>query len=159
MRGLLILGSIVMVAASAVRSEDNLTKCADTLGVSRVAEVDTTGGALFGDQYPPTTLLQKGEVVLTFDDGPHPTYTKQIEALAAQCTKATFFNVGEMVKQYPDVAREVEAEGHTIGTDTWSHPNRGLCHWRPRRNRSRALSASRIRPSTTKLHHSFGSPT
>ena len=124
MRGLLILGSIVMVAASAVRSEDNLTKCADTLGVSRVAEVDTTGGALFGDQYPPTTLLQKGEVVLTFDDGPHPTYTKQIlEALAAQCTKATFFNVGEMVKQYPDVAREVEAEGHTIGTHTWSHPN------------------------------------
>ena len=124
MRGLLILGSIVMVAGSGVRSEDNLTKCADTLGVSRVAEVDTTGGALFGDQYPPTTLLQKGEVVLTFDDGPHPTYTKQIlEALAAQCTKATFFNVGEMVKQYPDVAREVEAEGHTIGTHTWSHPN------------------------------------
>ena len=75
MRGLLILGSIVMVAASAVRSEDNLTKCADTLGVSRVAEVDTTGGALFGDQYPPTTLLQKGEVVLTFDDGPNPKTT------------------------------------------------------------------------------------
>jgi hypothetical protein len=74
MRGLLILGSIVMVAASAVRSEDNLTKCADTLGVSRVAEVDTTGGALFGDQYPPTTLLQKGEVVLTFDmDRTRPT--------------------------------------------------------------------------------------
>jgi peptidoglycan/xylan/chitin deacetylase (PgdA/CDA1 family) len=109
-----------------VKAEEKPANCEDALGVSRVAEVDTTGGALFGDQYPPTTLLQKGEVVLTFDDGPHPTYTKEIlAALAAQCTKATFFNVGEMVKQFPDVARQVQAEGHTIGTHTWSHRNLG----------------------------------
>jgi peptidoglycan-N-acetylglucosamine deacetylase len=109
-----------------VKSEDKPATCENALGVSRVAEVDTKGGALFGDQYPRTTLLQKGEVVLTFDDGPHPTYTKEIlAALAAQCTKATFFNVGEMVKQFSDVAREVQAQGHTIGTHTWSHPNLG----------------------------------
>jgi peptidoglycan-N-acetylglucosamine deacetylase len=108
------------------KSEEKPASCDDALGVSRVAEVDTTGGALFGDQYPSTTLLQKGEVVLTFDDGPHPTYTKEIlAALAAQCTKATFFNVGEMVKQFPDIAKQVQAEGHTIGTHTWSHPNLG----------------------------------
>ena len=65
-------------------------------------------------------------MVLTFDDGPHPTFTKEIlAALAAQCTKATFFNVGEMVKQFPDVAKQVQAEGHTIGTHTWSHRNLG----------------------------------
>jgi hypothetical protein len=111
---------------SQVEPEDKPASCEDALGVSRVAEVDTKGGALFGDQYPPTTLLQKGEVVLTFDDGPHPTYTKQIlAALAAQCTKATFFNVGEMVKQFPDIAKQVQAEGHTVGTHTWSHRNLG----------------------------------
>jgi peptidoglycan-N-acetylglucosamine deacetylase len=108
------------------KSEEKPASCEDALGVSRVAEVDTAGGALFGDQYPPTTLLQKGEVVLTFDDGPHPTFTKEIlAALAAQCTKATFFNVGEMAKQFPDIAKQVRAEGHTIGTHTWSHPNLG----------------------------------
>jgi peptidoglycan-N-acetylglucosamine deacetylase len=111
---------------SQVTPEGKPATCEDVLGVSRIAEVDTKGGALFGDQYPRTTLLQKGEVVLTFDDGPHPTFTKQIlAALAAQCTKATFFNVGEMVKQFPDVAKQVQAEGHTVGTHTWSHRNLG----------------------------------
>ena len=126
MKKLLLLAILMLLPAAAPRAEDKPADCQDTLGVSRVAEVDTTGGAFFGDQYPPTTLLQKGEVVLTFDDGPHPAYTKEVlAALAAQCTKATFFNVGQMVKQFPDVAREVQAEGHTIGTHTWSHPNLG----------------------------------
>ncbi len=126
MRKLLLLAIVMLLPAAAARAEDKPAGCEDTLGVARVAEVDTTGGPLFGDQYPPTTLLQKGEVVLTFDDGPHPTYTKEIlAALAAQCTKATFFNVGEMVKQFPDIARQVQAEGHTIGTHTWSHRNLG----------------------------------
>lgn len=100
--------------------------CKDKLGVSRVAEVDTAGGGEYGEQYPPTKLLEKGEVALTFDDGPHPEYTRQIlAALAEQCTKATFFEVGEMIKNFPDISKEVQAEGHTVGTHTWSHRNLG----------------------------------
>lgn len=100
--------------------------CAGKLGVARVAEVDTTGGGDYGEQYPPTKLLEKGEVVITFDDGPHPEYTRQIlAALAEQCTKATFFEVGQMIKNFPDIAKEVQAEGHTVGTHTWSHRNLG----------------------------------
>lgn len=98
--------------------------CTGKLGVSRVAEVDTTGGGEYGEQYAPTPLLEKGEVVLTFDDGPHPQYTRQIlDALAAQCTKATFFEVGRMIKEFPDVAKQVQAEGHTVGTHTYTHRN------------------------------------
>jgi peptidoglycan-N-acetylglucosamine deacetylase len=124
MKRLLIVAALALSAPIGLRAEDGAADCKDKLGVSRVAEVDTTGGGQYGDQYPPQHLLEKGEVVLTFDDGPHPTYTKEIlAALKAQCTKATFFNVGEMVKQFPDVAREVQAEGHTIGTHTWTHPN------------------------------------
>jgi len=124
MKRLLILAALALLLPSPPRAEDNAADCADKLGVSRVVEVNTKGGGLYGDQYTPQDLLHKGEVVLTFDDGPHPTYTQEIlAALKAQCTKATFFNVGEMVKQYPDVAREVQAEGHTIGTHTWTHPN------------------------------------
>jgi peptidoglycan-N-acetylglucosamine deacetylase len=103
-----------------------IANCTDKLGVSRVAEVDTTGGGEYGEQYTPRPLLEKGEVVLTFDDGPHPVFTREIlAALAAQCTKATFFSVGRMLKNFPDVARQVQAEGHTVGTHTYTHSNLG----------------------------------
>jgi len=146
MKKLLLVAALLLPAAVA-RAEDNVSKvnaapesatvapaatnntpvnCADKLGVSRVAEVDTTGGGEYGEQYPPKPLLEKGEVVITFDDGPHPQYTREIlDALAAQCTKATFFNVGEMIKEFPDIARQVQAEGHTVGTHTYTHRNLG----------------------------------
>jgi peptidoglycan/xylan/chitin deacetylase (PgdA/CDA1 family) len=121
MRRLLLALLTVLPATAALADPQN---CEGKLGVSRTAVIDPANGAIFGDQYPPTKLLEKGEVVLTFDDGPHPKFTRQILAdLAAECTKATFFNVGEMVADYPDISREVEAAGHTIGTHTWTHPN------------------------------------
>lgn len=123
MKRLLLLAALAILSPTGPRAEDN-DACKGKLGVSRIVEVDTKGGGLYGDQYPKQDLLKKGEVALTFDDGPHPTRTKEIlAALDAQCTKATFFVVGQMVKRFPDVAREVEAKGHTIGTHTWSHPN------------------------------------
>lgn len=113
-------------AEAAAKAAPEAIDCTGKLGVSRVAEVDTTGGGEYGEQYPPTKLLEKGEVVLTFDDGPHPTFTREIlAALAEQCTKATFFQVGQMIKNFPDIAKEVQAEGHTVGTHTWSHRNMG----------------------------------
>jgi peptidoglycan-N-acetylglucosamine deacetylase len=94
------------------------------LGVSRVIDIDTTGGPWFGGPYGNREVLAPGEVVLTFDDGPRPQSTRAIlAALAAQCTSATFFMVGEMAREHPDVVREVAQQGHTIGTHTWSHSN------------------------------------
>jgi peptidoglycan/xylan/chitin deacetylase (PgdA/CDA1 family) len=62
-------------------------------------------------------------VVLTFDDGPSPRYTDRIlAALANECVKATFFMVGEMAKTFPEEARKVRAEGHTVGTHSFQHP-------------------------------------
>ena len=61
--------------------------------------------------------LSDREVVITFDDGPVPRYSKQIlDILAAQCVKATFFLVGEMAHAHPATVRRIFAEGHTIGT-------------------------------------------
>jgi hypothetical protein len=45
-----------------------------------------------------------------------------LDILAAQCVKATFFLVGEMAHAYPNVARRVFAEGHTVGTHSEDHP-------------------------------------
>jgi peptidoglycan/xylan/chitin deacetylase (PgdA/CDA1 family) len=93
------------------------------LGVSRVVEIDTTGGPGFGFQhYKMYDFLQPKEVVLTFDDGPLPNRTTAIlAALDAECTKATFFSVGKVAAGYPDILRDVAKSGHTVGAHTVLH--------------------------------------
>jgi peptidoglycan/xylan/chitin deacetylase (PgdA/CDA1 family) len=111
-----------MVAAAA--AEETCVPGPGALGVSRVLEIDTSGGPRFGFQYKEPDLLQPGEVVLTFDDGPLPAYTRVIlDALAAHCTKATFFSVGRMAVAYPEMVQEYARRGHTVATHTWSHQN------------------------------------
>ena len=66
--------------------------------------------------------LKKGEVVLTFDDGPAPKYTNAVlDALDGQGVKATFLMVGQMAETYPAIARKVVASGQTIGSHTYRH--------------------------------------
>lgn len=66
---------------------------------------------------------QAGETVLTFDDGPHPTFTPRVlDALAERKMHATFFVVGRNISRdtYPLVQRMV-AEGHILGSHSYSH--------------------------------------
>ncbi len=94
------------------------------LGISRVVEIDTTGGPVFGGSHKGNNFLKAGEVILTFDDGPMRAYTRSVlKALAAHCTKGTFFMVGRMAAADPAMVKEVGAAGHTIGSHTWSHQN------------------------------------
>lgn len=61
-------------------------------------------------------------IALTFDDGPDSKYTTQIlDILAENDVKATFFVVGSQVGKYPDVAKRILEEGHSIGNHSWSH--------------------------------------
>ncbi len=116
----------VLVAPPAAEAQEGCTN-PDALGVARTIEIDATGGPWLGAPHGDPNLLQPGEVVLTFDDGPIPGTTRPIlAALKAECTKATFLMVGQMASTYPDVVREVAAAGHTVGTHTWSHPNLAL---------------------------------
>jgi peptidoglycan-N-acetylglucosamine deacetylase len=96
----------------------------DALGVSRVIAVDPKEHTRIGTmQYQETLPLADHEIVITFDDGPIPKYTSRIlDTLAAECVKATFLMVGEMAKAHPDEVRRVLADGHTIGTHSFSHP-------------------------------------
>lgn len=113
------------VALSVIQCAHAEDACpAGTLGVSRTIEIDPKDGPWFGEPHGDRNFLAPGEVVLTFDDGPSPADTRKIlDALAKECTKATFFMVGEMVAVHPEVVKEVAQQGHTIGTHTWSHPN------------------------------------
>jgi peptidoglycan-N-acetylglucosamine deacetylase len=93
------------------------------LGVSRTVEIDTSGGPGFGfEHYKAHDFLQQKEVVLTFDDGPQKFHTEAtLVALAAHCTKATFFSIGKQALFFPEVVRKVVADGHTLGTHTFNH--------------------------------------
>ncbi len=69
----------------------------------------------------PTT---EKEIFLTFDDGPVPAVTPWVlEQLEAYDAKATFFCVGDNVRKYPDVFRQVKAAGHSVGNHTFNHLN------------------------------------
>jgi peptidoglycan-N-acetylglucosamine deacetylase len=97
----------------------------DALGVSRVVEIDTTGGPGFGfEHFKQFDFLTDKEVVLTFDDGPWPYNTPAVlKALEEECTKAVFFPIGKHTTYHPEILRQVAAAGHTIGAHTWSHAN------------------------------------
>ena len=95
----------------------------DALGVARTVEIDTTGGPGFGfEHFKELDFLKDKEVVLTFDDGPWPGNTPAVlKALADECTTGIFFEIGKHATYYPEIAKQVYAAGHTIGTHTWSH--------------------------------------
>jgi peptidoglycan/xylan/chitin deacetylase (PgdA/CDA1 family) len=97
----------------------------DVLGVSRVVQIDTTGGPGFGfEHFKQLDFLKDKEVVLTFDDGPWQVNTPSVlKTLADQCTTGVFFPIGKHATYYPEILKQVAAAGHTIGAHTWSHAN------------------------------------
>ncbi len=96
----------------------------NALGTSRVISIDPQEYRRIGRmEFKETLPLRDHEVVLTFDDGPSAIYTPRVlDALAAECVKATFFMVGSMAEGTPDLVKRIHAQGHTIGTHTQNHP-------------------------------------
>ena len=125
----------------------------NALGISRVVEIDTTGGPGFGfEHFKDHDFLRANEVVLTFDDGPWPKNTPAVlEALAAHCLKATFFPIGEHAMWHPEILKQVAAAGHTIGTHTWSHPDLT--------KKSFAEAKDEIEKGVSAVHAAVGGPT
>ncbi|WGJ15358.1 polysaccharide deacetylase family protein [Methylocapsa sp. D3K7] len=100
----------------------------DALGVARTIEVGTKGGLQVGfKSYPRSLALEDHEIILTFDDGPSAHTTPRVlDALAAECVKATFFLVGRNAEALPSIVKREVAEGHTVGHHTFSHPAQTL---------------------------------
>jgi peptidoglycan/xylan/chitin deacetylase (PgdA/CDA1 family) len=96
----------------------------DAIGTSRTVVVDGSRLPFIGGMHYPTSVpLEDHEVLLTFDDGPRPPYTDRIlAALAHECVKATFFQVGYMVRANPQTTRRVYNAGHSIGSHSQNHP-------------------------------------
>ena len=93
------------------------------MGLVRIVEIDTTGGPGFGfEHFKQYDFLRDKEIILTFDDGPWPGNTPAVlKALADECLKATFFEIGEHATWHPEITKQVIDAGMTVGTHTWSH--------------------------------------
>jgi peptidoglycan/xylan/chitin deacetylase (PgdA/CDA1 family) len=69
-----------------------------------------------------TKLDDTSRILLTFDDGPHPIYTPRLlEVLRKHNHKAVFFCIASEAEKYPDIVRQIIAEGHTVGSHTYQH--------------------------------------
>ena len=63
-------------------------------------------------------------IALTFDDGPHSTYTTQLlDGLKARGVHVTFFQVGSNAASKTSIVQRAYDEGHEIGNHSYSHPN------------------------------------
>ena len=85
----------------------------------------------------------KPMVALTFDDGPSQ-YTEGIlDALENNDARATFFELGNRVKQYPDVVLRIDQIGCEIGNHSYDHAILG--------NASSAKIAQEIKKTDTSI--------
>ncbi|WP_009960504.1 polysaccharide deacetylase family protein [Verrucomicrobium spinosum] len=77
-----------------------------------------------GARYSYSSVRVNGPyIAMTFDDGPHPTNTPRLlNMLKERNIKATFYVVGQLAREYPNIIRRILAEGHEIGNHTYTHP-------------------------------------
>lgn len=95
---------------------------AEALGTARVLALNTSQGLSLGQQYGYGLPLADKEIVLTFDDGPLPVFSEQVQKiLKKECARATFFLVGRNASAYPAFVRSLAADGHTIASHTMTH--------------------------------------
>jgi peptidoglycan/xylan/chitin deacetylase (PgdA/CDA1 family) len=72
----------------------------------------------------PAAAALRGEMALTFDDGPDPLVTPQVLDLLDQYgAKASFFCIANKVIAHPELTREIIRRGHSVENHTNSHPH------------------------------------
>jgi len=71
----------------------------------------------------PALSAARGEIALTFDDGPDPVTTPAVlEVLDRHAAKASFFCIGAHAALYPDLVREIARRGHGVENHSHRHP-------------------------------------
>lgn len=63
----------------------------------------------------------KKVVALTFDDAPAPQTKEVLTILKEKQIKATFYEIGKRIEQYPEIAKEIVGAGMEVGNHSYSH--------------------------------------
>jgi cellulose synthase/poly-beta-1,6-N-acetylglucosamine synthase-like glycosyltransferase/spore germination protein YaaH/peptidoglycan/xylan/chitin deacetylase (PgdA/CDA1 family) len=97
------------------------------------SEIDTSAMLIseeLFDKLPSSYVIKKWghtsekKLILTYDDGPDPVYTKEIlDTLAYYHVPASFFVVGIQAENNIPLVKRIYREGHEIGNHTFTHPN------------------------------------
>ncbi|WP_406392940.1 glycosyltransferase [Streptomyces sp. NBC_00882] len=106
-----------ILADHRVRSEASTDKVPEKI-LDGGPVIDTRSGRATSLKMPDRRL------VLTFDDGPDPTWTpKVLDVLKKHHAHAVFFVTGTMASRYPDLVKRIVSEGHEVGLHTFNHPD------------------------------------
>jgi len=62
------------------------------------------------------------KLALTFDDGPSEWTGAVLDLLGDHDARATFFLIGQRVRERPDDVRRILEAGHEVGSHTMTHP-------------------------------------
>jgi peptidoglycan/xylan/chitin deacetylase (PgdA/CDA1 family) len=92
----------------------------------------------------PAAAAARGEVALTFDDGPDPAVTPQVlDLLDQHGAKASFFCVGDKAQAHPGLVAEILRRGHSVENHSHRHSNAFAClgPWAARRELQAAQDA------------------
>ncbi|MFD0786375.1 polysaccharide deacetylase family protein, partial [Micromonospora azadirachtae] len=128
---LLLLGVVLLLATLTVHGL--VTGLGGGSGtVVQASTTDRTGPPKSVTEAGPVLRLDRPErvsrtmpdrtIALTFDDGPDPRWTPQVlDVLRRHHAHATFFVVGARVNEHPELVRRILAEGHEIGSHTFTH--------------------------------------
>ncbi len=66
--------------------------------------------------------MERKEIALTFDDGPYPFYTPLLlHELERSHAVGTFFLVGRSCQEFPQLVRDIVADGDEIANHTFNH--------------------------------------
>lgn len=138
--GVRIVKSLFFWGMTAVLASSAYTDIQKLAGSDMAVEADNDGKMSFADtdvetvraveiqdpeklqslQESPDLMCKK--VALTFDDGPHPVYTKQLlDGLAQRNVKATFFVIGKNIEGNEALLQRMHEAGHLIGNHTYDH--------------------------------------
>jgi peptidoglycan/xylan/chitin deacetylase (PgdA/CDA1 family) len=72
----------------------------------------------------PAAAAARGEIALTFDDGPDPALTPHVlDLLEAHGVRATFFCVAAQAARHPELTREIVRRGHCVENHSNVHAN------------------------------------
>jgi len=84
-----------------------------SLGPRRLSPPDLTRGP-----------ADRREIVLSFDAGSSGRGAGDIlDALRSRGIRTTIFLTGEFIRRYPDLTRQIAADGHEVGNHTDTHPH------------------------------------
>ena len=88
--------------------------------------INTVGSALISSNYHVKAFCNnpsetEKKIAITFDDGPSDYTLEVLDLLKKYNTSATFFCIGKNIEAYPEIVKQIIAEGHLVGNHSYSH--------------------------------------